>query len=254
MSGRWSGALLLALIGVHHAAPPARAGENEPLRILSAASLTEVVGAIGVDFTTARVETALGGSSALARQIRDGAPADVFLSASAEWIAFLDEADALAGPAVVFARNRLVCVAPAGGRLAEQVRDARDLLDRIGPDGRVAIADDGVPAGEYARSALRHLDLLSAFERRLVGQKDVRAVLHAVELGEVDAGFVYATDARVAAVRVLFDFAQAAHPEVEYFAAVVRTAANPAAARRFVDRLSSASVQRQLAAAGFGTP
>jgi len=79
-------------------------------------------------------------------------------------------------------------------------------------------------------------------------------VLHAVEQGELDAGFVYATDARVAAVEVLFDFDPATHPPIEYLAAVLREAGDPAGARRFVDHLQGDAVRRRLAAAGFALP
>ena len=147
------------------------------------------------------MEPSFGASSTLARQIRDGAPADVFLSASPDWVDFLREGGALAGEPIVLARNRLVCVASHGSPLAAQgAVDPRALLDRIGAEGRVAIADEGVPAGEYARAALAHLGLLDAFTPHLVGQPDVRAVLHAVEIGELGAGFVYSTDAKVADV------------------------------------------------------
>lgn len=226
-----------------------------PLRVFAAASLTDVVQVLAQRFEGARVEASLGGSSALARQIRDGAPADVFLSASSDWIDFLREADALTGEPIVLARNRLVCIAPKGSPLAAQgARDARALLERIGAGGRVAIADEGVPAGEYARKALQHLGLLDAFLPRLVGQKDVRAVLHAVEQDELDAGFTYATDAAVGAVDVLFAFDPSTHPPIEYQAAALRGAPNPVEARRFLEHLHGAAARAILVDAGFGLP
>jgi molybdate transport system substrate-binding protein len=248
------GVLLLAPSAARTGSPsPSQA--REPLRVFAAASLTEVIEAVAGLFQGARVEASLGSSSALARQIRDGAPADVFLSASADWIGFLGEAEALAGPALVFARNRLVCIAPRGSPLASRGgRLPGDLSRLVGAAGRVAIADEGVPAGEYARSALRQLGLLSALEGRLVGQRDVRAVLHAVEQGEVDAGFVYATDARIAAVEVLFAFDPGTHPAIEYHAAVLRGAADPAVAREFVAQLRGEALRSRLAAAGFALP
>jgi molybdate transport system substrate-binding protein len=238
------------------AASPARAADAPPLRVLAAASLTEVVEAIVPAFGGGPVEAVFGASSALARQIRDGAPADVFLSAGPDWIDLLREAGALSGDPVVIARNRLVCVAPEGSPLAADggVADPRALLERIARNGLVAVADPGVPAGEYARAALERLGLLAAYERRLVGQKDVRAVLHAVERGELDAGFVYATDARVAAVVTLFAFDPATHPPVEYRAAALRAAADPGAARRFLDFLGGEAARAVLAEAGFDLP
>ncbi len=243
----------LLLVAVAAAlATPACAAEPAPLRVFAAASLTEVVEALARGFEGARVEPSYGGSSALARQIRDGAPADVFLSASPDWVDFLRDAGALAGEPVVFARNRLVCIAARGSALA--ARDARGLLGALGPGGAVAIADEGVPAGEYARAALRRLGLLDAFAPRLVGQRDVRAVLHAVERGELDAGFVYATDAARAEVEGLFALDPALHPPIAYQAALVRDARSPGPARRFVEHLRGPAARARLADAGFALP
>jgi molybdate transport system substrate-binding protein len=234
----------------------------EPIRVLSAASLTEVVEALARDFASerqgARVELGFGASSDLARQIRDGAPVDVFVSASPEWTDFLREAGVVVGEPVLIARNALVCIAPQDGRLtATVVADPRVLVAKIAADELVAIADAGVPAGEYARQALAKLGLAAVFEPRLVGQKDVRAVLHAVEQGEVAAGFVYATDAKVARVATLFAFDPTTHPPIEYHAVVVRNADRPSAAdaaSHFVDFLTSGSARARLSAAGFVLP
>jgi molybdate transport system substrate-binding protein len=246
---RWL-AVVVATLGCAPAPAP-DAASGEPLRVLAAASLTEVVEALAASFDDP-VETSLGGSSALARQIRDGAPADVFVSASPEWIDFLVEAGAIDGEPVVLARNRLVAVAPPGSRLV--AAGPRALLHAVGGAGRVGVADPGVPAGEYARAALEHHGLLDAFRSRLVGQQDVRAVLAAVERGELDAGFVYATDARVAPVEVLFAFDPASHPPIEYLAAALRRAGNPEGARRFLEHLRGPPARALLGAAGFEVP
>src|SRR5262245_65513544 len=109
-------ALLLAL-GAPGGARPAGAKEPLGLRVLAAASLTEVVEAFAKRFEGARVVTSFGASSELARQIKDGAPADVFISASPEWIDFLREAKALDGEPGVLARNQLACMDPRGRQL-----------------------------------------------------------------------------------------------------------------------------------------
>ncbi len=235
------------------------AAERPVLRVLAAASLAEVLDGLARDFTGARVETSFGASSDLARQIADGAPADVFIAASADWIAFLEEKNAVVGAATIVARNALVCVAPPTGRLAgaaqsEPIRDPAALLERLASGDLVAIADPGVPAGEYARAALAKLGIAQAFERRLVGQRDVRAVLHAVEKGEVEAGFVYATDARIARVATLFVFDPASHPPIEIPAVVVRQSSQPVLARRFLDYLASEPARARLSTAGFVLP
>lgn len=250
-----STASLVALVAAAGVAAPACAPERSGLRVFAAASLTDVVSALAARFEDASVEASFGASSVLARQIRDGAPADVFLSASPAWMEFLADARALAGESVVLARNRLVAVAPRGGPLAARgVADARALLGALGPAERVAIADEGVPAGEYARAALRQQGLWDDARGRFVGQKDVRAVLHAVETGALPAGFVYATDAAAGDVAVLFAFDPAILPPIEYRAAVLRGAPRPAAARRFLDFLQGPAARRVLADAGFALP
>jgi molybdate transport system substrate-binding protein len=245
----------LLVFAAASAGGPARAQTAPTLRVLAAASLTEVVGALGRDYARARIVPSFGGSSELARQIADGAPADVFLSASPEWTEFVAEAGALDGAPVVFARNALVCVAPNGSALAaRRPADPRALLAAFAAGDRAAIADEGVPAGEYARAALGRLGLLDAYRARLVGQKDVRAVLHTVERGELEAGFVYATDARVAAVATLFAFDPATHPPIVYHAAALRGAASPDEARRCVAWLREPAARGVLAGAGFAPP
>lgn len=257
-------AVALALLAAAHTAQAQKAGpaDRSPaastpartLRVVAAASLTEVIEDLAARFPDAEVVVSFGASSDLARQIRDGAPADVFLSASPDWIAFLREADALADPPVLVARNALVCIASRRGA-ARAARDLRGLAERVAASGDlVAIADEGVPAGEYARQALAKLGLAAAFERHLVGQKDVRAVLHAVEQGEVAAGFVYATDAKIADVEVVFAFDPGSHPPVEYQAVVLRQSAQPELARRFLAHLAGEGARSRLSAAGFVLP
>jgi molybdate transport system substrate-binding protein len=233
-----------------------RADDRPRLRVLAAASLTDVVEGLASAFQACRIEVGVGGSSVLARQIRDGAPADVFLSASPDWMEALSEARLLDGVPAIIARNRLVCIAPAAGGLStgDAIPGPAELLARITADGRVAIADPGVPAGEYARAALDSAGLLESFERRLVGQPDVRAVLRAVELGEMDAGFVYATDAAIADVTVLFVFDAKGHPPIEYQAAVLRASAEPEAVRRFLQFLRGDPGRAILEGAGFVVP
>lgn len=251
---RYRALLLLLLVSVVSGAP-VPAADAEPLRVFAAASLTDVSEALASGFPGARVEASFGASSTLARQIRDGAPADVFLSASPDWMDLLREAGALAGEPVVVARNRLVAVAPKGSPLAARgVAGPRELLGRLDAGDLVAVADEGVPAGEYARAALRRLGLLEAYTPHLLGQADVRAVLHAVETGEIGAGFVYSTDARVAAVEVLFAFDPATHPSIEYRAAVLRGAPHSGAARRFLGYLRGEAARAILSDAGFALP
>lgn len=232
--------------------------DDPPLRVYAAASLTDVVGALieGYEAETGTpVSVSFGASSALARQIRDGAPADVFLSASPEWVEYLDEADAVAGRPVVLARNRLVAVTSlASADRGLQATDAESLLKSLADDDGVGIADAGVPAGEYARAALSSLGLLDAYRPHLVGQTDVRAVLHAVAQGELRVGFVYATDAAAGEAAVLFAFDASNHPPIEYQAVALHGASDPEAARAFLAHVQSDAAQTLLDSAGFELP
>lgn len=242
----------LGLVLVSQAAP----SQERELRVLAAASLTEVVSQLGARFERARALTSFGASSALARQIADGAPADVFVSASPDWMDFLRERGALAGEPVAFARNSLVCITPRGSDLARTgVRDLASLFAHgLAPGDLVAIADAGVPAGEYARQSLAAMGVLAPHTRRLVGRSDVRAVLQSVEAGEAQAGFVYATDARLAEVDVLFRLDPGTHAAIVLLAAVTRDAREPELARSFVESLRGAAAREVLARAGFLGP
>ncbi len=216
------------------------------------------------DFEAARgvrVDVSVASSSTLARQIADGAPADVFLSASRAWIEHLRAARsefAQTEPRV-FAGNGLVCIAPSASELAlaeyagltfdEQLaRLAREL----GPSARIAIADVGVPAGEYARQALG--EEIERFASRWVGREHVRAVLGMVAAGEADAGWVYASDALAADVHVLFEVPPDRHDPIELLALISGPLATRALAQEFVDSLGDASAREVLTDAGFRLP
>ncbi len=237
---------------------PQESSSPGPLRVFAAASLNDVVETLLQDYDSPVVPN-FGASSALARQIRDGAPADVFLSASPQWIDYLREEKALEGEPIVVARNHLVVIAPPGSALAAaRPADLRTLLDHLAPDDGVAIADAGVPAGEYARAALDSMNLSDTYQPRLIGLSDVRAVLHVVEQAQLPAGFVYATDAGIAEVEVLFTIDPAAHSPIEYHAAMLSNAnnvdTNADAARAFLEYLTSDTARAHLAAAGFTLP
>jgi molybdate transport system substrate-binding protein len=222
------------------------------LTVFAAASTAEVVTQLADFYEGAGVKTSFGASSGLARQIQDGAPADLYISASKKWIDFLKEIDALHGEPMVFARNALVCVAPRDSKL--QAESAGALVQRLSGNDKVAIANEGVPAGDYARQSLNATGDLGALKPWMVGQKDVRAVLYAVEKGECAAGFVYATDARVANVRVRFTFPPDTHEPIEYYAAVMRGSAKADEARRFLEYLGGDAAHAALEQAGFVLP
>jgi molybdate transport system substrate-binding protein len=252
-------ALVCVLSGVLTACGPAdspaqvRTGAaRQVLTVFAAASTTDVVLELAQGYPGPRIRPSFGASSDLARQIRDGAPADVFLSASRPWAESLAEAGALEGEVVVFARNALVCVVPKGSEL--RARDLAQLHAALGRIDKVGIADEGVPAGEYTRESLAASGLLEAFRPHLVGQSDVRAVLTAVQRGECSAGFVYSTDTRAAAVTTLFALPEGTYTPIELFVCATRGSAMPGAAQDFIAYLLGAEGRSVLERAGFLPP
>jgi molybdate transport system substrate-binding protein len=213
-------------------------GTDEPLTVFAASSLGEVLPAID---STARYS--FGGSDELAAQIRSGAPADVYASASPKYPAELHSEGIVAAPRV-FATNSLVTIVRRGfpGGLASLTR----------PGAKIVIAAQGVPAGDYAREALRSLGLEAVLENVVSEETDVKGVVSKVALGEADAGFVYATDVEPVAGKVrVIDVPASAQPRIEYSVAIVRPSDR---ARDFVSRLFSGVGRAAFHEAGFGTP
>jgi molybdate transport system substrate-binding protein len=188
-----------------------------------------------------------GGSNALATQIQQGAPADVFASANMTLPAQLHQQGLCSKP-VVFTRNKLVIVVPRSN--PAHIRRIYDLT-RSGVT--IDIAAKGVPVGNYTLQILQNMNLTSAVMKNVVSQEtDVREVLAKVSLGEVDAGFVYSTDAKTVAKRVLVVKIPAwAQPKVQYGICVVASSANKAAAKAFVKRVLSKAGQKKLHQFGF---
>jgi molybdate transport system substrate-binding protein len=195
-------------------------------------------------------------SSALARQVEDGAPSDLFISADERWMD-----DAAAHHAVVVASrtdllgNGLVLIAPAGAHAdADLAHGAAPLLDILGPGGRLAIAlPDSVPAGIYAEQALTHLGMWSALQPRMAMTRDVRAALNLVVLGQCPLGIVYRSDAASEPrVRVLATFPASSHDPVVYPVAIVKGHDSPAA-RSLLAALQSGRAREVFHRWGFDT-
>ena len=231
---------------------PSRMSGPQTLQVFAAASMTDVVERLAASFELSRVNLTTGGSSVLARQIADGAPADVFISASREWMNYLGAAGALAGPPLLLATGGIACVTGTDSSLTAQ--DAAELTKALDPGDVIAIADSGMPAGEYARAALRSAGVLDRIAPRLVGLSDARAVVRAVETGDAAAGFVYTTDAARPGLRTLFRFAADLHPPVEYFAGVMAESRDPDAAAAFVELARGEAGVRTLGQMGFEGP
>lgn len=232
-------------------ATPAPGELSGPLTVFAAASLTDAFEALAADFERAHpavaVRSNFAGSSTLAAQIAQGAPADVFAPANGAQMAMVDDAGLVDGQAVDFAGNSLEIVVEAGNPL--RIATLRDLAR---DDVTVVLAAEEVPAGEYARAAL---DAQRIAVRPASLEPDVRAVLTRVGFGEADAGVVYASDVATAGDDVE---GVAIPPEqnvsAAYPIAVLADAPNPAAARAFVDLVRSPAGQRRLRAYGFTPP
>ncbi len=185
------------------------------------------------------------GSDELAAQIRDGAGADLFLSASERVARELREAGAVEEP-VVFASNRLVVAVPSENPAGI---DSLDDLER--PGVTLVVAGEGVPVGDYARELFAAAGLEDALENVVSFEQDVKGVLGKVALGEVDAGIVYATDVAAAGDDVRsVAVPDELQPDVGYYAAVVVEGDTEAAAS-YLDRLLGDDGARALRAAGF---
>ncbi len=216
--------LAVALAGVKAQAPAPRA----PL-VLAAASLQEALSAIADRWARAghtRPVLSFAASSALARQVMAGAPADLFISADSEWMdALAARGLIVAGTRADIAGNALVLVAPAGRRVAIDLRN-RPLLARVLAAGPLAMADpESVPAGRYGRAALTALGVWAQAAPHVVRAENVRAALALVERGAAPFGIVYATDAQAApAVRIVARFPAASHPPITYPIARLRSA------------------------------
>ena len=247
-------ALCLAA-GLHLAAAGPGAGESAPGGsspcLFAAASLTSALTEILPRARFPRLRISFAGSSALARQIDAGAAADLFVSASPEWMDYLQERGRIeGGTRFDLLANRLVVITPAGSGLEVRPRPDFDLAGAF--RGRLAVGDPGhVPAGIYARQALEALGWWPALEPRLAPAHDVRAALLYVERGECEAGVVYATDAAVSPrVRVAAELADSLHAPIRYPAAVVAGRDSPAV-RRLVRRLRSREAGEVFRGHGF---
>ncbi len=172
-----------------------------------------------------KVTVSYAGSSALARQIERGAPADIFISADLAWMDYLEQRGLInRSMRTNLLRNSLVLIAPANANL--HVKLDRELrLDRLLGNGRLAMADPAhVPAGKYGRAALEVLGLWRQVEYKLVRGENVRTALNFVARGETPLGIVYRTDATAESrVRVIAVFRTDTHPPIIYPAALLST-------------------------------
>jgi molybdate transport system substrate-binding protein len=229
------------LVGLALSATAGAKTNADALNIYAAASLTEVFQA----FDKAPKYN-FAGSNVLETQIRNGAPADIFASASPVNTQRLFAAGLVDKP-VTFTANRLALIVPKANPAG--IRSIYDLRTK---DVKLVIANAAVPVGSYTRTVLKKMALTSVLAKVVSQESDVKAVTGKVALGQADAGFVYVTDARAVSDQVTVIRIPAwAQPRVRYEIAVVARSGNKVAARGWVKGILSGKGQSALRNAGF---
>ena len=219
--------------------------------VLAAASLQEALEDVADAWMLEghpRPALAFAGTPALARQIEHGAPADIAFLADEEWMDRLEQRRLLKpGTRSAIVGNRLVLIAPAAAQQTDPPIEMADIAARLGngdPGGRLAMGDpDSVPAGRYARAALRSLGVWDAIRLQIAPTESVRAAMALVERGEAPLGIVYESDLESSNQVRLAGMISAAHqPSIRYPAALLKTASHRDAAG-FLAFLKSATAQ-----------
>jgi len=237
-------------------AAPVSAAPDAKVTVFAAASLNESLKAVADAYkarTGDTVTLSFGASSTIARQIEQGAPADIFFSADEDWMDYLQGK----GLIDVASRrdllgNRLVIVGPQTAS-AIRIAPGFDLAGRLG-GGRLSVGDpQSVPAGKYAKAALIKLGVWDGIASHIVPGENTRVALEYVVRGEAPYGIVYATDARVApSLKIVGVFPAGTHPPIVYPVALTK-AASPSA-RAFLNFLRGATARAIFAKAGFSRP
>ena len=229
--------------------------ETRPVTVFAAASLTTVLSEVAdmaIRYGLPPCRCVFAASSSLARQITDGAPSDIFVSANRYWVNHLAKAGVMDGRTQqIIARNRLVLVAHTNVEM-QIPGGSWELLPGL-LDGRwLAMADpDHVPAGMYGAAALRHFRIWDRLKPSIARAPNVRAALALVDRGEAVAGIMYSSDIRVSErVRVIATFPHNSHPPIEY-AAVLRNMPGNEFVDAYYAFLMSSAVQARFAEHGF---
>jgi len=224
---------------------------QQPL-VFAAASLKNALDEVAA-MSPAKPTISYGASSALAKQIEAGAPAQVFISADLDWMDYLEQRKLLRpGTRKNILGNKLVLIAPAGSSVKADIAPGFPLAALLG-GGRLATADPAhVPAGKYTKAALEKLGVWDSVSGRLAPAESVRAALALVARGEAPLGAVYSTDAAVESkVRVVATFPDRLHPAIVYPAALTSSAPASGSAADFLALLVSAAARNVFEKYGF---
>lgn len=235
--------MVIILFSLPWLTPPLASADTT---VFAAASLRNALDELQQNWAAqkgARVVVSYAGSSALARQIEKGAPADIFISADTDWMDYLAQRKLInKASRVNLLRNELVLVVPAASRAGIELKRGAPIGRLLG-NGRLSIADpEHVPAGKYARAALEALDLWPQVSGRLARGENVRAALNFVARGETPLGIVYRTDAVAEPrVRLVAVFPGNTHPPIVYPGALLVSSRNADAAVFFTHLQSAAA-------------
>ncbi|WP_051958072.1 molybdate ABC transporter substrate-binding protein [Desulfobacter vibrioformis] len=250
---RWS--VFFCLIFSALMLSPLALAQAESIRIFAAASTTNAVGDIINAYTAETgkaVVPSFASSSTLAKQIDQGAPADMYLSANPKWMDFIEGKDLVEpGTRTNLLGNRITLIQPLSGELDIEISKDMDLAGILGDD-KLAMGDpDHVPAGIYGRKALESLGLWESVSPKVARAKDVRAALALVERAEAPLGIVYATDAAISKkIKVVAVFPEHTHPPIIYPACIIKGKANDDA-KAFFEFLKSPKAAEIFKTYGF---
>lgn len=230
--------------------------DTTTITIFAAASLKTALDGAAAAYeksTGNKVVISYAGSSALAKQIEQGAPADIFVSADLDWMDYVQKAKLIKDDTRFnLLGNRLVLIAPKASMVELKIGKDFPLAAALG-DNRLAMANvKSVPAGKYGSAALQKLGVWSAVESKVAQADNVRAALALVAQGEAQLGIVYETDATAEPkVKIVDVFPEDSHPPIIYPIAIIAATKNGDAAKAFIDYLKSADAQAFFTKQGF---
>jgi molybdate transport system substrate-binding protein len=231
------------------------ANAGQKITVFAAASLTNAITDIAYHYeknNNIQIDKSFSSSSALAKQIENGAPADIFISADTKWMNYIQDKNLIKiNSKVNLLSNQLVLIAPKGKPFTVNMVRGFDFASAF--SGKLCTGElDSVPVGIYAKQSLTNLNWWDAIKVRIVGTQDVRAALIFVERGECNAGIVYATDAKVSSkVENVATFPEASHDPIVYPVALLKEASSQATG--FFNYLKSEKAKAIFAKYGFST-
>ncbi len=222
-------AVVAGWLGLTTGASPSAAADK--ITVFAAASMKNALDSANAAYTTQsgkQITVSYAASSALAKQIESGAPADIFISADTDWMAYLGNKNLLKPDTQVnLLGNQIVLVAPRDKAKPVDIKAGMDLAALLG-DGRLAMGQvDSVPAGKYGKAALEKLGVWPSVESKVAGAESVRAALALVSRGEAPYGIVYQTDAASdPGVAIVGTFPADSHPPIIYPLAITASSTN----------------------------